>query len=84
MSKASDLGYWVKDHGGVVFAAIMVVALVAMFVAAIVVSSQQPEAEPEDTVSGGYVGSWYHVEYDKAYVLTLNGDGTALSDPVKL
>ena len=61
MSKASDLGYWVKDHGGVVFAAIMVVALVAMFVAAIVVSSQQPEAEPEDTVSGGYVGSWYHV-----------------------
>ena len=77
MSKASDLGYWVKDHGGVVFAAIMVVALVAMFVAAIVVSSQQPEAEPEDTVSGGYVGSWYHVEYDKAYVLTLNGDGTA-------
>ena len=26
MSKASDLGYWVKDHGGVVFAAIMVVA----------------------------------------------------------
>ena len=44
MSKASDLGYWVKDHGGVVFAAIMVVALVAMFVAAIVVSSQQPEA----------------------------------------
>ena len=34
MSKASDLGYWVKDHGGVVFAAIMVVALVAMFVAA--------------------------------------------------
>ena len=30
-----------------------------------------------DTVSGGYVGSWYHVEYDKAYVLTLNGDGTA-------
>ena len=60
-----------------VFAAIMVVALVAMFVAAIVVSSQQPEAEPEDTVSGGYVGSWYHVEYDKAYVLTLNGDGTA-------
>ena len=71
------MGYWVKDHGGVVFAAIMVVALVAMFVAAIVVSSQQPEAEPEDTVSGGYVGSWYHVEYDKAYVLTLNGDGTA-------
>ena len=54
----------------------MVVALVAMFVAAIVVSSQQPEAEPEDTVSE-YVGSWYHVEYDKAYVLTLNGDGTA-------
>ena len=77
MSRASDLGYWIKDHGGVVFAGAMVVALVAMFAFALVFSSQQQESVPEDVVNESYVGSWYHVEYDKSYVLTLNGDGTA-------
>lgn len=49
----------------------------AMFCVALVFSSQQQEAEPENVVNESYVGSWYHVEYGKSYVLTLNDDGTA-------
>lgn len=77
MNKVSDLGYWIKDHGGVVFAAILVIVLAAMFVFAAALSSQPQEDEAVASMPEKYVGSWYHIENDKAYVLTLNSDGTA-------
>lgn len=77
MSRASDLGYWAKEHGGIVFAAVLGVLLVGMFVFAAVLSFQPSEEEALETMNQSYVGSWYHVENDKAYVLTLNADGTA-------
>ncbi len=77
MGKASDVGYWIKDHAGVISAVVLVAILVVSFVFSAVTSSRQPGVEQGETASEGYVGTWYHVEYDEAYVLTLNGDGTA-------